>query len=65
MTPQSIITIVFFVLIAGLALISLMTAYVFIRYGQNKGITLIVSLVFGAVFLLGTITAFVTLQQLF
>lgn len=62
---KSVSTIAFFVIIAVLGLISLMTVYVFIRYGQKRSITLIVSLAFGAIFFLGTLTAYVSLQKLF
>lgn len=62
---KTVSTIVFFVVITVLSLISLMAIYVFNRYGQKKSITLIISLAFGAVFLLGTLSAFISLQKLF
>lgn len=62
---NQISTIVFFVVIGFFALISLLSAFVFIRYGRKPSFTIAVSLIFGAIFFLGTITAFVTLQKLF
>lgn len=58
-------TIVFFVIIGFFALISLLAAFVFIRYGRKPTFTTAVSLAFGTLFILGTITALVTLQKLF
>jgi hypothetical protein len=62
---KTISTIIFFVVIVILGLTSLMSVYVLNRYGQKKSITLIVSLAFGAVFFLGTLSAFLSLQKLF
>ncbi|HEX3099393.1 MAG TPA: hypothetical protein VHQ41_00280 [Patescibacteria group bacterium] len=62
---NNIASIVFLVLVGLLALVSLLTAYVLIRYGQKLTFTVIISLAFGAVFFLGALTAFITLQQLF
>ncbi len=62
---NTLLNITFLVVIGFLVLISLMTAYVFIRYGKNKVFTTITSLAFGAVFLLGTLAAFLTLQNIF
>ncbi len=58
-------TIVFFVIVGFFALISLLAMFIFIRYGRKPTFTIAVSLVFGAIFFLGTITALVTLQKLF
>ena len=57
--------IVFFVIIGFFALMSLLAAFVFIRYGRNPNFTIVITLVFSALFILGTITAFVTLLQIF
>lgn len=62
---NNIILIAFVVVVGFLALISLMAAYVFIRYGRNKTFTTIIALAFASVFLLGTLTAFISLQKLF
>lgn len=62
---NQISTIVFFVIIGFLALVSLLATFVFVRYGRKPTFTVAVSLVFGAIFFLGTITALVTLQKLF
>lgn len=58
-------TLAFFVVIGALTLISLMAIYVFIRYGQKKSFTTIISMAFAAVFFLGTIAAFVSLRSIF
>lgn len=57
--------IVFFLIIAIFAVLSIMAVYVFVRYGRNKNITIITSLVFGGLFFLGFLTAYVTLQNIF
>lgn len=62
---NNISTIVFLVVIGFFALISLLTAFVLIRYGRRPTFTIMVSLVFGGVFFLGALTAFIALQQLF
>lgn len=56
---------VFFVLIGFFAVLSILAAFVFIRYGRTKSITIIISLVFAGLFILGTLTAFLTLQNIF
>ena len=57
--------IVFFVIVGFFALISILAVFIFIRYGRKPSFTVAASLVFGALFFLGTITAFVTLQNIF
>lgn len=64
-TIRTASNIIFLVVIALLAIISLLTAYVLIRYGQSKTFTIIISMAFGGLFFLGALTAFVTMQQLF
>lgn len=58
-------TITFLVVIGLLALVYLLTAYVFIRYGQKKTFTLVVSMVFAGLLFLGALNAFFHLQKLF
>lgn len=68
MDPQSISTIstiAFFVAISFFLIISLLTAYVFIRYGQNRNLAVFISLAFAGVFLLGTLSAYLSLTKLF
>ncbi len=55
----------FFMIIAFFSLVSLFTAYVLIRYGRTKSITVIMSLVFGALFTIVTLATFVTLNSIF
>ena len=62
---NQISTVVFFVVIGFLALISILAAFIFIRYGRKPAFTVAVSLGFGALFFIGTITALVSLQKLF
>lgn len=59
-----IATIAFVVIIGFFALVSVLAIYIFIRYGQKKNLTVVISLMFVAVFLLGTISAFASLQNL-
>lgn len=62
---NSISTLTFSVIIAFFALVSLLTAYIFIKYGRNKHITILISVMFMGLFCLATINAFVNLQQIF
>jgi hypothetical protein len=62
---NNISTVAFLVVVGFMALVSLMAIYIFNRYGQNKSLTLTVSLVFAGLFLMGTVSAFVALQKLF
>lgn len=57
--------IAFFVVIGFFAIVSLMTIYVFIRYGRTRSFTVATSLVFSALFLLSALTAFITIQKIF
>lgn len=61
---QTIANLVFLVVIALLAIASLLSSYIFIKYGRTKSITMLISLIFAAVFVLQTIAAFTILQQL-
>lgn len=58
-------SVAFFAVIGLFAIVSLLAIYVFIRYGRTKSITVLISLVFAGVFILGTLAAFLTLQQIF
>lgn len=60
-----LITIIFLVIVAILALFSMLTAFVFIRYGRKVAFTSTVTLVFTLLFIAGVITAYTTLQKLF
>ncbi len=62
---KPIATVLFFIVILFFAVISLMAIYVFIRYGRNRSLTLMTSLIFAGIFLLGTLTAFVSLMRIF
>ncbi len=64
-TIKNISTIVFLVVIGLFAVVSLMAMYVFIRYGRTPGITILTSIIFGGVFLLGTMTAYLSLRNIF
>lgn len=60
-----IVSIAFFVVIGFFAIISLMAIYVFIRYGRTKSITVATSLVFGTLFIISAVSAFLTIQNIF
>ena len=62
---KPIVTVLFLVIIIFFAVISLMAIYVFIRYGRTRSLTLMTSLIFAGVFLLGALTAFISLQRIF
>ena len=62
---KPIATIVFLIIIAFFAVISLMAIYVFIRYGRTRSFTTLTSLIFAGVFILGTLAAFISLQRIF
>lgn len=64
-TLQTIANIAFAVVIILMAIVSLMTAYVFIRYGRSRSFAMLTSIVFGGVFVLGVLAAFVTMQNIF
>lgn len=61
---KNILNIAFAVVILLMALIALMTMYVFIRYGRSRSFAFLTCIVFAGVFILGVIAAFVTLQQI-
>lgn len=62
---KTITIVAFFILIAIFAVISLMAAFVLIRYGRTRNLTIIISLVFGGLFSLGVLTTYLTLQSIF
>lgn len=62
---QNITTIAFLVVIGFMGIVSILAAYIFIRYGRTKKITLAMSIVFGVLFFLGAVSAFATLQNIF
>ncbi len=64
-TINSISTIVFLAITGLFFVVSGLTAYVFIRYGQKRPYTILVSLIFFSLFLVGVVTAFFNLQSLF
>ncbi len=64
-TLKTIVTIVFLVLIGSFAIVSLLAAAMFIRYGRTPGFTVLTSIIFGGVFFLGTLTAYLALQTIF
>ncbi|HEX3095909.1 MAG TPA: hypothetical protein VHQ20_02200 [Patescibacteria group bacterium] len=59
------VQIIFAVAVILMAIVSLLTAYVFIRYGRSTSITILTSIVFGGVFFLGTLTAYLSLLKIF
>jgi hypothetical protein len=61
---QTIANLVFLVVIAMLTLSSLLTIYIFVKYGRSRSITVSISMIYGAIFILQTITAFAILQKL-
>lgn len=62
---KNITIIVFFLLVALFVIISILTAYVFIRYGRSKHLAVITTLVFGTIFFFGVLATFLTLQNIF
>ncbi len=64
-TVRTISIIGFLLIIGFLALLSLLAIYVFIRYGRTRSITVMTSLAFTAVFVLGAITALASLLRIF
>lgn len=58
-------TAVLFLVLGVFAIVSLMAAYVFIRYGRTRSITILISLILASLFGAGTLTAFLTLQRIF
>lgn len=60
-----ITTIAFFVVVGFFAIISLLTIYVFIRYGRSRSFALLISLIFAALFLISASTAFIAIQKIF
>ncbi len=64
-TIKAITQIVFAVVILFMMVISLLSVYVFIRYGRTRSLTLLMSLVFGGVFLFGALGAYWSLTQIF
>lgn len=62
---KTVTQILFFVVIGFLAILSVMGAFVFIKYGRTKSIAIITSLVFAGLFFIGVLTAFITLQNIF
>ena len=62
---QTISTIAFFVVIVFMAGVSVLAIYILNRYGRTKSITVAMSLVFGALFFLGSIAVFATFQNIF
>lgn len=61
---QTIANLIFLVVIAVLTLASLLSIYIFIKYGRSKSLTVFISMIYGAIFVLQTIAAFAILQQL-
>lgn len=61
---QTIANVIFLIVIAVLGLASLLSVYIFIKYGRSKSVTVFVSMIYGAIFVLQTIAAFAILQQL-
>jgi len=64
-TLKATVTIAFFVVILLFSIASLLAASMLIRYGRTPGISILTSLMFGAVFILGTLTAYLSLRSIF
>lgn len=64
-TLKIIANVTFVVIIILMAIVSLMTMYVFIRYGRSRSFAMLTSIVFAGVFVLGVLAAFVTMQNIF
>ncbi len=64
-TFKSIAQLVFLVVITFFVIVSILAAYVFIRYGRTPGITVLTTLVFVGLFFLGTLSAYLRLLNLF
>jgi hypothetical protein len=64
-TVKLIVTILFLAVAGFFAVMSLLTIYILIRYGRTKSLAILISLVFTGIFLLGTLQAYLGLQQLF
>ncbi len=61
---QSIVNIVFLIIIGLFILVSLLAAYIFIKYGRSSTLTVVTSLLYGALFFLQSIAAFAVLQKI-
>lgn len=64
-TIQNITNIAFFIIIGVFVLMALLSIYIFIKYGRSSSLTILTSMIFGALFILQTIAAFATLKKLF
>lgn len=64
MTLASILNLIFLVVIALFAITGLLGLYVYLRYGRSLTFTLASSAVFVVLFLIGSIAAFGSLQNL-
>ena len=62
---KTVIIILFFLLIGLFLIVSLMSAYVFIRYGRTKGVTISITLIFLTLFTIATASTYLILQNLF
>lgn len=62
---KTVSTLTFFIVIGFFAVISVLAAFVFIRYGRTKSITILISLGFAGLFCLGVLSAFLNLQNIF
>lgn len=62
---NSIVNVLFFLVIGFFAVISLLAIYIFVRYGRRRSFTVLTSFIFAGLFVLGAIQAFVTIQRLF
>ncbi len=60
----NIINIVFWLLIIGFVIISLLSIYILNSYGRSKKITIIVSVLFGVFLTASIATAFLTLHNI-
>jgi len=59
-----IANIIFFLMIGTISLMAILGVYVYVRYGQNRTFTIISSLVFITVFMLGIISSYSALYDL-
>lgn len=56
---------VFFLVIGFFSLVSLLTIYTLVKYGRSRGIAVVSSLVFIVIFVIGSVTVYKVIQNIF
>lgn len=59
-----IINVLFYLIVAAFAFLSLLGIFIVIKYGRSHTVTMLTSLVYSALFLIFVLSAYFTLQQL-